>query len=237
MPSFWDLLPASGWPAQPFIAPFDPTQAAPHSDPDAGSSDLGRNPLVRKLGHSRPVCAAGQHAGREICAARTRDAQAATMAPFSQPAQRARNSDPARHDYPDRAAGGRRVSSAVCGARWRVGATNVTRKFRRTQSSWAAGTIRYVEFVRPPWIIRRSNRGRGEISKSEHQLDHCAGAEWIRIQRRPDPARCKSFACEHRTSSRKICSDGCGGRGPQRPVCTTYRSESLSNSAAIAWIG
>lgn len=28
MPSFWDLLPASSWPAQRFVAPFDPTQAA-----------------------------------------------------------------------------------------------------------------------------------------------------------------------------------------------------------------
>jgi hypothetical protein len=27
MPRFWDLLPASAWPTQPFIPPFDPTQA------------------------------------------------------------------------------------------------------------------------------------------------------------------------------------------------------------------
>lgn len=27
MPSFWNLLPAGAWPTQPFIPPFDPTQA------------------------------------------------------------------------------------------------------------------------------------------------------------------------------------------------------------------
>lgn len=49
MPSFWDLLPASGWPAQPFIAPLDLTQAATWP-PVAPASSLppdsaGRDPL------------------------------------------------------------------------------------------------------------------------------------------------------------------------------------------------
>jgi hypothetical protein len=71
MPSFWDLLPASSWSAQPFVAPFDPTQAAtwpmvaPASPPLHDPAD--RDPLsAAQRAHEFALWAFGPLSGPQV---------------------------------------------------------------------------------------------------------------------------------------------------------------------------
>src|SRR5689334_1815939 len=44
MPSIWDLLPASAWPVQPFVWPFDPTQPSPGTQPASPQASVSSMP-------------------------------------------------------------------------------------------------------------------------------------------------------------------------------------------------
>lgn len=57
MPSFWDLLPAGAWPTQPFIPPFDPTQAGwpPNASPQWTAASPSTPPWTAPLLAGAPL--------------------------------------------------------------------------------------------------------------------------------------------------------------------------------------